>query len=64
MKRTWIPVIGWTLCYGIFYNCAIQPFAGTTVISWEHLLAGVGIVLGISGVRDIGLSRKDGQDVE
>ncbi|MCL2673468.1 MAG: hypothetical protein FWF01_03695 [Alphaproteobacteria bacterium] len=54
-NRTWIPVIGWTLCWGIFHNCTIVPFFKMPPVEWEYLLAGLGIILSISGVRDIGL---------
>jgi len=57
MKRKWIPVIGWTLCYGIFHNCVIVPFFNMPVIEWQYLLGGIGIVLGLSGARDIGLKK-------
>ena len=63
-KRLWIPVVGWTLCYGIFHNCVVVPFLSFPAVEWEYLLAGLGILLGVSGVRDIGLKKgqKDVQD--
>ena len=61
MKRKWIPTVGWTLCYGIFHNCVIVPFFSVPEVDWEYLLTGLGIVLGIvlgvSGARDIGLKK-------
>ena len=58
MKRKWIPTIGWTLCYGIFHNCVIVPFFSVPNVDWEYLLMGLGIVLGVSGTRDIGLNKR------
>lgn len=58
-SRSWIPVIGWILCYGFFHNCVIAPYTGAETVDWDQLLASLGILLGISGARDIGMSRKD-----
>ncbi len=56
--------MGWILCYGLFYDCVIQPFTHSLpVIAWEPLLTGLGIVLGISGVRDVGLHKRGGRNV-
>ena len=57
MKRKWIPTICWILCYGIFHNCVVVPFFSVPAVDWEYLLMGLGIVLGVSGVRDIGLKK-------
>ena len=57
MKRKWIPTIGWILCYGMFHNCVVVPFFSIPMVDWEYLLMGLGIVLGVSGVRDIGLKK-------
>ena len=57
MKRKWVPTVGWTLCYGIFHNCVVVPFFSVPVVDWEYLLMGLGIVLGVSGARDIGLRK-------
>ncbi|NCA80597.1 MAG: hypothetical protein EOM76_10515 [Sphingobacteriia bacterium] len=56
-KRLWIPLIGWILCYGFLHNCVIVPFLGLPALEWEYLLTGLGIMLGASGVRDIGLKK-------
>ena len=64
MKRKWIPLIGWILCYGIFHNCVVVPFFRVPEVDWEYLLTALGIVLGLSGARDIGLKRKEKQDVD
>lgn len=63
MKRKWIPTIGWILCYGIFHNCVVVPFFSLPIIDWEYLLTGIGIVLGVSGARDIGLKKKGKENV-
>lgn len=52
-------MVGWILCYGIFHNCVIVPFFNLPVVDWEYLLTGLGIVLGVSGARDIGMYRKE-----
>ena len=57
-KRSWIPLIGWILCYGFLHNCVIAPYFAVDVIDWEQLLTSLGIMLGISGVRDIGINRR------
>lgn len=57
-KRSWIPLIGWILCYGFLNNCVIAPYFDVELVDWEQLLTSLGIMLGISGVRDIGMSRR------
>lgn len=54
-KRSWIPIIGWILCYGFFNNCVIAPYFHVDLVDWEQLLTSLGIMLGISGIRDIGI---------
>ncbi len=49
--------MGWILCYGLFHNCVIVPYFGFAVVDWEYLLTGLGIMLGVSGARDIGLRK-------
>ncbi len=61
-KRSWIPLIGWILCYGFFHNCVIVPYFQAELINWEQLLTSLGIMLGISGARDIGINRRKKQD--
>ena len=63
-KRLWIPLIGWIICYGFFNNCVIAPLFSLPVVEWEYLLTGLGIMLGLSGARDIGLIRKGKQHVD
>lgn len=63
-KRLWIPVPGWILCYGFLHNCLIAPITGLPVVDWEYLLTAMGILLGVSGARDIGLKERQKQDVE
>lgn len=56
-KRYWIPAIGWCLALGFFNNCAIYPYFNIEVVEWGQLLTGLGVMLGISGTRDIFLKR-------
>ena len=37
-KRSWIPIIGWILCYGFFNNCVIAPYFHVDLVDWEQLL--------------------------
>ncbi len=61
-KRSWIPLIGWILCYGFFNNCVIAPYFHVDLVDWEQLLTSLGIMLGISGIRDIGMHRRKKDD--
>lgn len=61
-KRSWISIIGWILCYGFLHNCVIVPFFKVDLIDWEQLLTSLGILLGIGGVRDIGLGKRRKRD--
>lgn len=61
-KRSWIPIIGWILCYGFFNNCVIAPYFHVDLVDWEQLLTSLGIMLGISGIRDIGINRRKKDD--
>lgn len=61
-KRSWIPLIGWILCYGFLNNCVIAPYFDVELVDWEQLLTSLGIMLGISGVRVIGMSRRKKDD--
>ena len=63
-KRLWIPVLGWILCYGFLHNCLFASITGLLVVDWEYLLTAMGILLGVSGVRDIGVKERKKQDVE
>lgn len=56
-KRYWIPAIGWCLALGFFNNCAVYPYADIAIVEWGQLLTGLGVMLGISGTRDIFLKR-------
>lgn len=35
-KRSWIPIIGWILCYGFFNNCVIAPYFHVDLVDWEQ----------------------------
>ena len=61
-KRSWIPLIGWVIAYGFVNNCIVAPYFEVGIIDWEQLLTSLGIMLGISGVRDIGMNRKKKDD--
>ena len=54
---------GGGLCYGFLHNCLIAPITGLPVVDWEYLLTAMGFLLGVSGVRDIGLKERKKQDV-
>lgn len=56
-KRLWIPAVGWCLALGFFNNCAVYPYADIDIVEWGQLLTGLGVMLGISGTRDIFLNR-------
>jgi len=56
-KRYWIPAIGWCLALGFFNNCAVYPYADIAIVEWGQLLTGLGVMLGISGTRDVFLNR-------
>ncbi len=56
-KRYWIPAVGWCLALGFFNNCAVYPYANIDIVEWGQLLTGLGVMLGISGTRDVFLSR-------
>lgn len=56
-KRYWIPAVGWCLALGFFNNCAVYPYADIAVVEWGQLLTGLGVMLGISGTRDVFLNR-------
>lgn len=62
IKRLWIPVIGWILCYGFINNCIIAPYFDVGLVEWEQLLTSLGIMLGMSGVRDIGIKKSNQND--
>lgn len=62
-KRLWIPALGWILCYGFLHSCLIAPIMGLPVVDWAYLLTAMGILLGVGGVRDIGLKKRKTQDV-
>lgn len=56
-KRYWIVAIGWALAMGYFNNCMIYPYFDIDPVEWPQLLTGLGVMLGISGTRDIFLNR-------
>ena len=50
------------MCYGFLHNCVIAPYFTVDLVDWEQLLTSLGIMLGISGVRDIGMNRRKKDD--
>lgn len=63
-KRMWIPCVGWALFGGFFVNCALAPYFKLTPNDWTQLVSALTVMLGISGVRDVGLipNMEKGQD--
>lgn len=53
----WLDFVLWVL-----NNCVIAPYFDVELVDWEQLLTSLGIMLGISGVRDIGMSRRKKDD--
>ena len=51
-KRWWIPVTGYILAGGFINNLLIAPFTDIDLVDWGGLLTSLGILLGISGIRD------------
>ena len=49
-------------CYGFLNNCVIAPYFDVELVDWEQLLTSLAIMLGISGIRDIGIKRKSKDD--
>ena len=56
-SRYWITAIGWVLALGFFNNCMIYPYFDIEPVEWAQLLTGLGVMLGISGTRDVFLNR-------
>lgn len=54
-QRLWIPCVGWTLAGGYFVNCILAPYIDLNVSDWSQLITALTVMLGISGVRDVGL---------
>jgi len=61
LNRKWITIIGYLLAFGVFSNTVIYPFFPVKIIDWTSLISLIGVMLGISGFRDIGLN-KGGKD--
>ena len=56
-KRYWISAIGWAIALGFFSNCVLWAYFPIGQVEWSMLLSTLGIMLGVSGARDIGLGR-------
>ena len=52
VKRSWIPAIGYAIALGFINNLIIHPFANIAMVDWGPLATSLGILLGISGIRD------------
>ena len=59
-KRWWIPAIGFALALGFVNNLMIAPFTGQELVEWGPMLTALGILLGISGARDVLTKNKTG----
>lgn len=54
IRRRWITATGWFLALGFFNNCVVAPFyPALKTVDWWQLLTALGILLGISGTRDV-----------
>ena len=54
IRRRWITATGWFLALGFLNNCVIAPFyPAMRTVDWWQLLTALGILLGISGTRDV-----------
>ena len=61
-KRWWICAIGYALAGGFINNLIIAPFTQQSLIEWTPMLTALGVLLGISGVRDY-LTRNKGENI-
>ena len=61
-KRWWISAIGYALAGGFINNLIIAPFTKQTLVEWGPMLTSLGVLLGISGVRDY-LTRNKGESI-
>ena len=62
VKRWWICAIGYALAGGFINNLIIAPFTKQVLVDWAPMLTSLGILLGISGVRDY-LTRNKGETI-
>lgn len=54
IRRRWITATGWFLALGFVNNCVVAPYySSLRLIDWWQLLTALGIMLGISGTRDV-----------
>ena len=51
-KKSWSPATGYALAAGFINNLVVAPFTGQDLIDWSPMVTALGILLGISGVRD------------
>ena len=57
-KRNWIPVIGYVLAAGFAINCLVAPYVDLVTNTWPELIATLGTLLGVSGIRDVAITPK------
>ena len=57
-KRNWIPVIGYILAAGFAINCLVAPYVNLEPNTWPELIAALGTLLGVSGIRDVAITPK------
>lgn len=57
-KRNWISLIGYTLAAAFAINCLVAPYVGISPNSWPELVAVLGTLLGVSGLRDVFITPK------
>ncbi len=57
-KRNWIPVIGYVLAAGFAINCLVAPYVDLVTNTWPELVATLGTLLGVSGIRDVAITPK------
>lgn len=62
-KRYWIPAIGWFLFLGFFNNCVLFPYFEIKTVEWGQLMTALGVMLAISGARDVGLKKENENSV-
>ena len=55
--RYWVNAIGWAVALGFFINSVLWPYLPIGQVEWSMLLSVLGVMLTISGARDVGLQR-------
>jgi len=59
-KTLWIMIANYSIAFGVFFDMCIQPITNiwkpVAPIDYESLALILGLVLGIKGARDIGIT--------